>query len=147
MYSVFVSPVSFLEPAYDLKPTIKLEAETATVSGPALPAEPYAERKYVRYVHPVADSISWKMDIGVADKYAVRFKYINHSTEPIKMHMSLLAADGTIMKEEELIFPPTKEKWALLDSSTGSMINAGNYTIILTSIGVAGLGIDGIEVQ
>lgn len=147
MYSVFVTPVSFLEPAYDLKPTIKYEAETAKIAGATVPNELYKERKYVRIDHPTGDSISWSFNLGVADKYAVRFKYINHTGKPILMMMKLLAADGTLMKGERVEFPATGEKWAIVDNSTGTMINAGSYQIILSSIGEEGLGIDGIEIQ
>jgi hypothetical protein len=61
--------------------------------------------------------------------------------------MKLLAADGTLMHEENLQLSPTEEKWATYDSSTGTTINAGNYKVILSSNGTEKLGIDYLEVQ
>jgi beta-galactosidase len=49
--------------------------------------------------------------------------------------MQLLAADGTLMKEEELSFKPVaKNKSGTVTTNTGTSINAGNYKLVLTGI-------------
>jgi hypothetical protein len=147
MYSVFVVPATTIEPAYDLKPTTRYEAETATLNGAAVAPEPHLNKQYVVYGKSKSESIEWPISVGVADMYALRFRYINHTGKPVSMRMKLLAADGTLMHEESLQFTPTTEKWATYDSSTGTTINAGNYKVVLNSSGSDPLGIDYLEVQ
>jgi beta-galactosidase len=147
MYSVFVVPATTIEPAYDLKPTTRYEAETSQLGGVSIAPEPHLNKKYVTYGNSKADAIEWQIYVGVADMYALRFRYINHTGKSVPMHMKLLAADGTLMHEEKMQFSPTEEKWATYDSSTGTTINAGNYKVILSSEGVNKLGLDYLEVQ
>jgi len=62
--------------------------------------------------------------------------------------MQLVAADGTVMKAEELSFKPlTKGKSGTVSTSTGSSINAGNYKVILIAKDANGLIISGFEMQ
>jgi hypothetical protein len=147
MYSVFVLPATTIEPAYDLKPTTRYEAETATLSSAEIAPEPHLNKKYVAFGKKNGASIEWQINVGVADMYALRFRYINHTGKPVSMHMKLLAADGTLMHQEKLQLTPTSEKWATYDSSTGTTINAGHYKVILTTEGSDKLGIDYLEVQ
>ena len=83
----------------------------------------------------------------MADRYALRFRYINKTGKPVSATMQLFAADGTLMYTEALDFSPTPEKWATVDASTGSFINAGTYHIRLTGKGAKDLGLDYLEVQ
>jgi hypothetical protein len=93
------------------------------------------------------DAVEWSFSPGVADMYSLHFRYINPSTKPVEMQMKILAADGTVMKEEVLQLPPTTTKWATVDSNTGSYINAGNYKIVLSSVTSESIGIDYLEIQ
>ncbi len=147
MYSVFVIPATTIEPAYDLKPTTRYEAETASLKGAEIAPEPHLNKKYVVSGINNNNAIEWQINVGVADMYALRFRYINHTGKTVSMQMKLQAADGTLMHEENLQFSPTSEKWATYDSSTGTTINAGNYKVILSSNGDKKLGIDYLEVQ
>ena len=62
--------------------------------------------------------------------------------------MQLLAADGTVMKEEELSFKPVaKNKSGTVVTNTGTSINAGNYKLVITGIKADGLAVSGIEMQ
>lgn len=147
MYSVFVVPATSIEPAYDLKPTTRYEAETAGLSGAEIAPEPHLNKKYVVYGKNKGETIEWQINVGVADMYALRFRYINHTGKPIPMQMKFLAADGTLMYEEKIQFTPTEEKWATYDSSTGTTINAGNYKVVLSALSADKLGLDYLEVQ
>ena len=58
------------------------------------------------------------------------------------------AADGTLMKEEAITFTPTKEgKSNYINTTTGTMINAGKYILRLTSKDARGLSINSLDVQ
>ncbi len=144
---VFVNAVSAIEPPYDLKPIVRYEAEKAILKGARQAKDSFAGKAYVEYQNASGDAIEWAFAPGVADMHSLHFRYINNSKKPISMLMKLLAADGTIMKEEQLDFPPTTTKWATVSTNTGSYINAGNYKIILSSIQPTSLGIDYLEIQ
>ncbi len=147
-YPVFVLPVTDMEPAYDLKPTTRYEAEKADLKGGAAISDSlYLEKKFVSLAGAANASISWSISIGAADTYALRFRYINRTGNPVKVNIKLLAADGTVMKTEQASFPATTEKWATFDSSTGFNINAGNYTVVITTGDGSKWGIDYLEVQ
>ncbi|MEI6949309.1 malectin domain-containing carbohydrate-binding protein [Paraflavisolibacter sp. H34] len=146
MYTIFVKPVSQIEPAYDLKPTARYEAEEARLTGVAVAPEPFLNKKYVTLEQANA-AVDWKMQVGVADRYSLRFRYINKTGKTVAATMKVFANDGTLMHIQPLEFSPTPEKWATVDASTGSFINAGTYTIQLTGVDAKGLGLDYLEVQ
>lgn len=145
-YSVFVNPVSSIEPPYDLKPTIRYEAEKAVLKGGRVAKDSFGGKAYVQ-INKNNDAVQWSISPGVADMYSLHFRYINQSGKASQMVMKILAADGTIMKEERLEFPPTTTKWATVSSNTGSYINAGNYTIVLQALSARPVGLDYFEVQ
>lgn len=146
-YLVFVTPVSAIEPAYDQKPITRFEAETAILKGAAIAPEPFAGKPYVAVTAENGDAIEWAFSPGVADRYSLHFRYVNKTGKPVHMQMKVVAADGSVMNKVVLEFPPTTGKWATVDSDTGTYINAGNYKVILSAMGDAGLGIDYFEVQ
>ena len=62
--------------------------------------------------------------------------------------MEFFASDGTLMKTEQLELTPTKEgKWNYLNTSTGSMVNAGKYLVKFTALDAQSLAIDALDVQ
>ncbi len=62
--------------------------------------------------------------------------------------MQLLAADGTVMKTEELSFKPVqKGKSGTAATTTGTSINAGNYRVVITAPAADGLSIASVEMQ
>ena len=106
----------------------------------------FAGKSYA-LVNATGGSVEWTITPGVADRYALHFRYMNTSGKSLQMQMKLLAADGTVMKEQILDFPATTTKWATVDSDTGTYINAGIYRVILTAINGPGLGLDYLEMQ
>ncbi|MCU7551587.1 malectin domain-containing carbohydrate-binding protein [Chitinophagaceae bacterium LB-8] len=147
IYSVFVVPATTIEPAYDLKPTNRYEAETAGLMGAEIAPEPHLNKKYVAVGKGKDQSVEWQINVGVADMYALRFRYINQTGNAVPMQMKLFSADGTLMYQDKLQFTPTSEKWATYDSSTGTTINAGNYKVVLSSLESNQIGVDYLEVQ
>jgi hypothetical protein len=145
-FLLFANPVSGIEPPYDLKPTIRSEAEKAVLLNAQVAKDSFAGKAYVQ-MKKANDAVEWSFSPGVADMYSLHFRYINPSTKPVEMQMKILAADGTVMKEEVLQLPPTTTKWATVDSNTGSYINAGNYKIVLSSVTSESIGIDYLEIQ
>ncbi|MGZ3758017.1 MAG: malectin domain-containing carbohydrate-binding protein [Mucilaginibacter sp.] len=147
-YIVAVLPVSTLEPATDLKPTISYKAANATVQGEGVIADTLAGKKVIRFNQPSGGAAAFDIAPGVGDKYEFRLKYYNYTTKTFTAKVQLRAADGTLMHEEILNFKPVqKGKSGTAITTSGTSINAGNYRVIITVIDANGLVISGLEMQ
>ncbi|MBS1501103.1 MAG: glycoside hydrolase family 2, partial [Bacteroidetes bacterium] len=146
-YTVAVLPVTTLPPAIDLKKSIKYNVDNATVRE-SVAHDTLDGKKVVRFTKPAGGEVTFSIAPGVADKYDLRFKYHNDSAKTLTVNMQLQAADGTVMKTEELGFKPVKKnKTGTLATTTGTSINAGNYKVILRAVDAEGLVISGLEMQ
>lgn len=148
MYTVAVLPVTTLEPATDLRKTISYKAESADIQCDGIARDTLAGKKVIRFEKDAGGSMSFTITPGVADLYALRIKYYNSTDKTFTAKMKLLAADGTMMKEEDLSFKPVvKNKSGMVATTTGTSINAGNYKLVIIGKKCAGLCILGIEMQ
>lgn len=149
LYSVFAVPASNIEPAYDLKPVTSYKALSASLQGPGLKRKTVDGKE--RIVFEAAsgkDILEWMFNVGAADVYSLTVSYNNPLQKTSAGKLKLRSADGTVMKEEAVIFTPTKEgKWNYITTNTGSMINAGNYKIDLSVNEGAGLVVNALDVQ
>jgi beta-galactosidase len=147
MYTIAVVPVTTLEPATDLRPTISYKTDIAEIQGNGMQRDTMGGKKVVRFVK-IGGSVVFSISPGVADTYALRIKYYNLTDKTLTGKMQLLAADGTLMKEENISFKPVaKNKSGTVATTTGTSINAGNYKLVITGLDAEGLSITGIEVQ
>ncbi|MDI9363740.1 MAG: hypothetical protein QM541_02225 [Flavobacterium sp.] len=93
-------------------------------------------------------SIKWPVSIGAADVYSLTLRYANETNTQLTATIELVAADGTSIKKELLHFTPSKAgKWNYVTTNTGSMINAGNYFIIIKAYNAVGLSISALDIQ
>lgn len=92
-------------------------------------------------------SIEWTISTGLAQIYALRFNYMNLSGKPVKAHLKFVSANGAILRNDEITFPETPEKWKQISTTTGTYINAGTYKVLITANEAAGLGFESLEVQ
>lgn len=146
-YTVAVLPVTTLPPAIDLKKSIKYGTDGATATEGAV-HDTLDGKKVVRFTKPTGGEVIFFIAPGVADKYDLRFKYHNDGSKSLMVNMQLEAADGTVMKTEELSFKPVKKnKTGTLTTTAGTSINAGNYKVILKAVDAEGLVISGLEMQ
>ncbi len=147
-YTVIVLPVTTLEPATDLKRSVNYGVANALVQGDGAVQDTLDKKKIIRFTKSSGGKVILGITPGVADSYALRFKYYNTSQKAYTVNMHLQAADGTIMKTEVLSFKPlTKGKSGTVSTTTGTSINAGNYKVILTAVDADGLIISGFEMQ
>jgi len=146
--SVFVSPITHLQPAYDLKTTTSYKATDGILEGKDITKAVLMNKQRVIFNAANQGSLTWNISVGVADTYSLTIKYHNPSNQPLKAKLEFLSADGTLMKTEMAEFSPTKEgKWNYLNTNTGSMINAGSYQVRLTATETKGLAVDVLDVQ
>ena len=92
--------------------------------------------------------IDFPIQTGVADIYSITLKYYYGKEKPVKGKLQLIGTGNTMMLEEDVQFTFTNTgKWNQFTINTGSMINAGNYTVRLNIGGAEGLAISGIDIQ
>ena len=138
-----------MEPAYDLKKLVSYKAVNADISGHGIVKGKVDGKDRVIY-ETSSDSggVEWNFAVGVADIYSLTISYHNPLQNILTGKMQLLSADGTLMKEEEVQFTPTRQgKSNYITTNTGSMINAGYYKVRLTARNAAGLDINALDVQ
>jgi beta-galactosidase len=138
-----------MEPAYDLKPINNYKAVNAKLSGPSVVKGKIDGKDRVIFKGPSADNtIAWSISTGVADVYSITLSYNNPVEKKVAGHLKLVAADGTLLKEEDVEFTPTREgKTNYISTTTGTMINAGQYTVLLTAPAAENLLINSLDVQ
>jgi beta-galactosidase len=125
--TVAVCPVSELETAYDQKPMTSYNTARARVAG---------------------DTLEWDISTGVADKYSLTLKYRWPGATPATGRLVTSLDNGTLIRDEKVSFTTTRAgKWNYLETSTGTMINAGHYHVRLIIRGAAELTVDELQVQ
>lgn len=146
--SIFVLPVTHLQPAYDLKTTTSYKATDGILAGKEVIKAVLMDKQRVVFNAANQGSLSWGISVGVADTYSLTIKYHNPSEQLLKGKLEFSSADGTVMKTESVEFAPTKAgKWNYLSTNTGSMINAGTYQLRLIATDAKGLAVDALDVQ
>jgi hypothetical protein len=146
---VMAVPATSMEPAYDLKPVASYKAVNAKLEGPGLvKGKVDGKDRAIFEKASAGNKVEWAFSVGVADTYSLTVSYNNPLQQVLKGRLTLLAADGTVMKEEEVEFTPTRVgKSNYIDTTTGSMINAGTYFVRLTADEATGLSINALDVQ
>jgi hypothetical protein len=149
MYLVMALPVSNLQPAVDLRPISNYKISEASLNGTGVIADSLFNRPCVRFrSSSFKNSLEWSITPGVADLYAIRVRYYHRSENSQEANLKIIAADGTLMSDERVQFIPVSEdKWKVMTTSTGTMINAGTYKVILTPANNEPLYIRDLEVQ
>lgn len=146
MYAIAVQPVTQMEPATDLKPTVAYKADLAVLDASAVLTD-LAGRKCIDFKSATAQA-EWSISTGVGEQHELRIKFANTTGKTLSARLKLLAADGTVMRDVELQFGKTADgKFKTAGTTTGTSINAGNYKVTLTGVDAQGLIISGLEVQ
>jgi hypothetical protein len=122
------------------------EAEQATVKGKSEKIS-IKNKVGIKFGKASSNSIQWNVSTGLAQIYALRFNYTNTTGKAIKVRMQLIAANGTVLRNDDITFPETQEKWKQVSTTTGTYINAGTYRVIISGENLNGLGFDSLEVQ
>ncbi len=148
MYIVMVNEASSIEPAYDLKPVASYKAAEGILTGAVIKQIAVNGKEQAVFQSNEAGVIAMKITVGVADEYSINLKYNSPGAAAITGELSILAADGTMMKKETVTLRATRPgKWNYITTSTGSMINAGNYVVRFHAQKAAGISIGGVDVQ
>lgn len=146
-YLVIATPISHLEPAYDLKPSSNFKPEVAKYSLD-VKQETVNEKSSLTFQNAHNGFISWSFQTGVADLYSLTLRYSNRTATDLKVKLELFSLDGTLMKTEMTSLSTSFEgKWSYFTTNTGSMVNAGTYILKITPLEAKDLSISQLTVQ
>jgi len=144
---IAATPISNIEPAYDLKIVTNYKAVNASASA-GMAKETINGKPAMVFKQASGDTLQWTIHTGVADTYSLTIRYANALPKSLSARLQLLDESGHLLHEETVQLPPSPAgKWSYLNSSTGTTINAGSYHLRLTTINATGLAIDGLDVQ
>jgi hypothetical protein len=146
-------PLVMAVPALDtpeerpLRPSLRYEAEAAQWSGVVDTGLVLLDKACVMVSKKGAFSLAWTVEPGLAGVYTLRFRYRN-TTETVKtLRIQVVAADGRVMRDAPMVFPPASDKWRVISTTTGEAINAGHYTISLSGTDAVGFWLDSLDFQ
>ncbi|MCD7899998.1 MAG: beta-galactosidase [Bacteroides sp.] len=140
------TPKELLPEDKNARASVTYEAEYAKLKGKYTKKE-HRKQTGIFFGEGNKNSIEWNISTGLAQVYALRFKYMNTSGKPITVRLQFIDKVGTVLKDDEITFPEAPEKWRLMSTTTGTYINAGYYKVILTAPDMKGLAFDGLDVQ
>ena len=143
---VIKTPLDSLPSGGESREAIVHEAENAVAQG-NFEKKDFRNRSYVGFKSGKSNKITFEISTGIANIYAFRFNYMNVSKTPKTVHLNLIGANGSIVKESTVTFPVADEKWRTLSTSTGDFINAGDYKLEISAEDMDGLRIDALTVQ
>lgn len=139
-------PAELLPVDENARKAVDYQAEDAKIKGKHTVKE-FKKQTGVFFDGTKPASIEWTIQTGLAQVYALRFKYMNTSGAPIAVNLKLIAPNGSILKDDTLNIPVTPEKWRMLSTTTGSYINAGQYRVIISAPNLNGVSFDALEIQ
>lgn len=90
------------------------------------------------------DATEWTFSTGLAQEYAMRFRYKNLTGRAITAKMLLTDIKGSVVREDNITFQPTPDKFRTLSTTTGTFINAGKYKLTVKAKAIT---FDTLEVQ
>ena len=140
------TPRELLPEDKNARTSITYEAETASPKGTFTKKE-HRKQTGIFFGKGKRNSIEWSVSTGLAQVYALRFKYINATGKPMPVHMQFIDSKGVVLKDDVLTFPETPDKWKMMSTTTGTFINAGHYRVLLSADDMDGLAFDGLDIQ
>ena len=140
------TPKELLPEDKNARVSISYEAETAVLKGKFQKKE-HRKQMGVFFGKGKGNSIEWNVSTGLAQVYALRFKYMNTTGKPIPVLMEFIDSKGVVLKEDVLSFPETPDKWKMMSTTTGTFINAGHYKVLLSAENMDGIAFDALDIQ
>lgn len=148
MFSIAVVPQYEMgESENAARPTYEFGAEEAKVTGTGIESGNFKKSDYIEFTANTKNSIEFEVNPGLAGIYLMRYRYMNMNEDPIPVNLQIEDANGILLRDDNIEFPPAREKWKILNTTSGGYINAGTYKIKLTSEDMKGLRLESFEFQ
>ena len=140
------TPKEMLPEDKNARAQVAYQAEDATLKGNYTKKE-HRKQIGVFFGKGTKNSITWDISTGLAQVYALRFKYMNTSGKPLRLRVRLIDSKDGVLKDDELTFGDAPEKWRMLSTTTGGFINAGYYKVEISGEDMNGIAFDALDVQ
>jgi hypothetical protein len=140
------TPVELLPEDRNTRACVTYEAESALPKGRFTRKE-HRKLTGIFFGKGEGNSLEWNVSTGLAQEYALRFRYMNTAGRPVAVRLQCLDQAGAVLKDDRITFPEAPEKWRLMSTTTGTYINAGHYRILLSAPDMNGLAFDALDVQ
>lgn len=140
------TPKEMLPEDKNARVSVAYEAEDAALKGTFTKKE-HRKQMGVFFGKGKKNSIEWTVSTGLAQVYALRFKYMNTTGKPMPVTMKFIDSKGVVLKEDVLTFSETPGKWKMMSTTTGTFINAGHYKVLLSAEDMNGLVFDALDIQ
>lgn len=148
MFSIAVVPTYNMgEDDESSRTSYKFEAETAKVIGAGIETGNFKKSDYIAFTQDTQNGIEFVVNPGLAGIYLMRYRYMNMKKDPIRVNLQIEDANGILVRNDEIEFPPAGEKWKILNTTSGGYINAGTYKIRISAESMEGLRLESFEFQ
>jgi hypothetical protein len=140
------TPVEMLPEDRPTRAGVTYEAENARPEGRFTKKE-HRGQTGIFFGKGGGNSMEWDVSTGLAQEYALRFKYMNTAGRPLTVRLQCIDRAGAVLKDGPVTFPEAPGKWRLVSTTTGAYINAGRYRIVLSAPDMNGLAFDALDIQ
>ncbi len=140
------TPAEMFPEDTNVRQTVTYEAEEARLTGNYV-ENVVRNQTCIVFGSGKNNSIEWNISTGLAQVYVLRFKYMNRSGKLLPVRMQFIDEKGIVLKEDTLTFPDTPEKWRMMNTTTGTYINAGHYRVVISGDDLEGLLFDALDIQ
>jgi predicted GH43/DUF377 family glycosyl hydrolase len=140
------TPKELLPEDTNTRVSVTYEAENAQPKGRFAKKE-HRKQTGIFFGKGEKNSMEWNISTGLAQEYALRFKYMNTGNRTVTVRLQCIDKAGAVLKDDQITFPEAPEKWRLISTTTGTYINAGDYRIVLSAPDMNGLAFDALDVQ
>ncbi len=131
----------------EARPNYEFLAPEGDFSGSGITNGNFKDSDYIEFTENTENKLEFEVNPGLAGVYLMRYRYMNLSGHPIEVELQIEDANGILVHEGEIEFPPAEEKFRILNTTSGGYINAGTYKIRITSEEMKGLRINRFEFQ
>ncbi|GAB3648486.1 hypothetical protein GCM10028791_12340 [Echinicola sediminis] len=146
MYTIVLVPDYEMGEGEEQRPVEVQEAEEGDFAGEVSKGN-FKKSDYIAFEGNAGNDFSWEANPGLAGTFLIRFRYMNATDHPLQVRLQIIASNGVVMRDDVIDFPVADEKWKILNTTSGSMLNAGKYTIRISGEGMEGLWLDRVEFQ
>lgn len=145
-YTVAVNAAHEMVHPIDLRATVNYPGEEARVSGPGARLSHFNDKDCLLLDSP--DGVAEiEFVVGLASTYGLHFRFMNTTDDILPVRMEILSHDGILQWGGTVEYVSSPEKWRTMRTDTHETINAGTYTLRLSTLQPGALYIDWLNVQ
>ncbi|MCA1744389.1 MAG: DUF4982 domain-containing protein, partial [Bacteroidales bacterium] len=146
MYTVAVNEAHQMVHPIDLRPTVNYQGEKARVQGQGARHAQFNTKDCLVMDAP-SGVAEFEFVVGLASTYGLHFRFMNMTPGVMPGQMEILSHDGILQWSGTVEYVSSPDKWRTMRTDTHETINAGTYTLRLSTLKPGALYIDWLNVQ